>query len=143
MRILGRLKYILFATLLGMYLTGFFTWVMSHWLQVDGPLGLEPSPARLWWLQSHSVISLWFLILFGYLFHSHVEPSWRRGQKLKSGAALTGTFILLIVTVPGLFYLTNETLKSSVVWIHTYVGLSVLAVFLIHYFGKKKRMRHR
>lgn len=138
MKIIRRLKIILLLTLWTLYLTGFMTWLMGHWLQVEGGFGPEPSPFRLAWLQSHSIVSLWFMVLFGYLFHSHVEPSWRRGKKIKSGVALTGSLILLIVTVPGLFYLTHEGLKNYVVWIHTYVGLSAIAIFLVHYLAKKR-----
>jgi hypothetical protein len=120
-----------------MYLTGVFTWVLSHWFLVNAGFGLESSPLRIFWLQVHSVASLWFLALFGYIFHAHVIPSWRRGRKRLSGMVLTLVLIFLSLTVPGLFYITNEGIKNSVALIHTYVGLSLVAVFLLHYFSKR------
>jgi hypothetical protein len=128
-----RIKYILFITLSSVYLTGLLAWVFTHWFQVNLGLGPEPSFLRLWWLQIHSIISLWFLLLFGYLFHLHVQPAFRGKRKLKSGVALTGILILLILTVPALFYLSNESAKSWVAGIHTYVGFTVVGFFAVHW----------
>jgi hypothetical protein len=120
-----------------MYFTGVFTWVLSHWFIVDVGFGPESSPLRILWLQTHSISSLWFLALFGYIFHSHVIPSWRRGRKRLTGATLTSVLIFLSLTVPGLFYITNDSIKNSVALIHTYVGLALAGVFLLHYFSKR------
>jgi hypothetical protein len=137
MKIKRRLKLILPSTLTLMYLTGVLTWVLGHWFQTDHGFGPESSPFKIWWLQIHSIISLWFLVLFGFLFHSHVIPAWKRRKRRLSGGLLTGTLIFLALTVPGLFYLTNESLKSSVALVHTYVGLVLLFIFLFHYFAKR------
>lgn len=136
-----RLKWLVLASLHAMYFTGLITWVMGYWFQVQTAFGNEPSPFRLWWLQLHSIVSLWFLILFGYLFHAHVQPAWRRRKKRRSGAVLTGTLIFLIATVPGLFYIANEYLKSWVAMVHADVGLTVLLIFLLHYYSKDHERR--
>ena len=135
MKLGWRLKRIVLTSLLAMYLTGLATWFLGHWWLVESGFGLEPTPFRNLALQFHSVISLWFLVLFGYLARAHVIPAWYGGRKIKSGVAVTGTLVVLIATIPGLFYLTLEPVKSAVVCVHTYLGIATLAVFLIHYFS--------
>jgi len=132
-----RLKFTLLLTLASLYTTGVLTWVLSNWFQVRTSFGTEAPVMRVIWLQVHSIISLWFLILFGYVFHSHVRPAWKRRKKRLTGSLLTGTLIFLSATVPGLFYLTNESLKDSVALIHTYVGLVAVVIFFVHYTAKR------
>ncbi len=137
MKLTLRLKWIVISTLLGLYVTGVAFWVMSHWFMVNIGFGPERSPIATLWLQLHSTVGLWFMVLFGYLFQAHVMPSWKKGKRLRSGTTLTAVSIFLIATVPGLFYISNETMKANVAWVHTYVGLATLVIFLIHYFSKK------
>jgi hypothetical protein len=125
-------KYFLYLSLLTLYATGVFVWILNTWFKLDRGLGPEPSPYALTSLHIHSVIGLWFLILFGYLFHSHILPSLRRKQKLKSGWAILSVCIILILTVPGLFYFTDGSLKSTASLIHIDIGLASLFVFAFH-----------
>jgi hypothetical protein len=134
MRFSKRFKVILYTTLLILYGTGVAVWVLNSWFTVDQGLGPEPLKQVIWILRSHSTFGLWFLILFGYLFNSHVRRGWRADRKIKSGIFLISPIIFLIVTVPLLFYLTDESLKERVVWIHTYLGLVMPAPFIIHGF---------
>lgn len=133
MKLSRRFKLILFATLLTLYTSGVLTWVMTHWFQQNSGFGPEPSPLRTFWLQMHAIVGLWFLPLFGYLFHSHIRPAWRRRRKLKSGTALTAVLIFLCATIPGLYYMSDEAAKNWVALSHTYVGLLALVFFLKHY----------
>jgi hypothetical protein len=138
MKIKSGLKTILLSTLSLMYLSGAVTWILSYWFQVDSGMGPEPTPFRVWWLDVHSVIGLFFMVLFGYLLHSHVRPSWRLRRRRKSGAVLTAGICLLLVTVPGLFYLSNEWAKTQVALFHTYFGLFMFFPFAVHYFFRKR-----
>lgn len=137
MKIPLRQKIILLLTLTALYATGVSVWVLSRWFLVVSAFGPESSPMRVFWLQMHSIVSLWFLALFGFIFHSHVMPAWRRGRKRLSGSFLTGVLIFLSLTVPGLFYITDDTLKNNVAAVHTYVGLAAILVFLLHYFSRR------
>lgn len=134
MKFSRQMKFVLFTSLSTLYFSGVLVWALGHWFLTDNGFGPEPSAMRTFWLQIHSVIGLWFLALFGYLFHSHVRPAWRRRRKLKTGASLTAVLIFLCATVPGIFYLTNQIAKSYVAAAHTYVGLFAVVIFLIHYF---------
>jgi hypothetical protein len=134
MRLTPGLRRILLSTLALLYASGLMTWMLSKWFLLDGGFGLESSPLRVWWLEIHSIAGLFFLVVFGYLLHSHVRPGWRRRKRRKSGGTLTASILFLIITVPFLFYVSNETLKTQVVWIHTYFGIAAVLPFFVHYF---------
>lgn len=134
MKISSGTKKTLLITLGLLWASGVVTWIMGSWFQVDDGLGPAPSPFRIWWLQLHSVTGMFFMILFGYLWHAHVRPSWMRRRRIWSGGVLTAALIVLIVTVPLLFYVINETVKSQVALVHTYLGLALVLPFFYHYF---------
>lgn len=133
MKLTPALRRLVWGTVTAVYLTGMVVWALNP----PSP-GDLPDPGRVLWLQSHSVISLWFIGLFGYLMHAHVIVSWRRKQKRKSGATLTAVFLGLMLTVPPLFYATNELVRDAAAWIHTYLGIMTAAPFLLHYFLPKR-----
>ncbi len=132
MKIRKRFKYFLYLSLFTLYATGVVVWILETWFKADKGMGPEPSPFALPSLHIHSILGLWFLIVFGYLFHSHILPGLRRQQKLKSGWAVLLVCLILILTVPGLFYLTDESFKSLTSLIHVSVGLASILIFAIH-----------
>lgn len=134
MKMTAKLKLTLFFSLIILFLSGVLTWVLETAFQTEGPFGAEPPHSRIWWLDLHSVTGLWFLAIFGYLLHSHIEPCWRRRRHIKSGLLLTGGIVILFLTVPWLFYATDETTKQWAKWIHNYLGLIMPIPFFIHYF---------
>jgi hypothetical protein len=128
-------RFIVLTSLAGLYFSGAITWILDNWFLVNNGLGPEPSPFHTWWREIHSIISLSFMVTFGYLLNSHVRPAWRTGRRLKSGFVLTAGIVMLLLTVPALFYLADESLKSKVVFFHTYFGLVMLLPFAVHYFS--------
>jgi hypothetical protein len=136
LKLTPRFKAILLSTLTFLYATGLVTWILSHWFFVHTAFGLERSPFKSFWMQIHAIIGLGFLVIFGYTIGVHVIPSWKRRKKRFTGALLTCTIGLLTLTVPGLFYITIDSLKDSFEFAHTYVGLASLGIFLLHYFAK-------
>jgi len=114
------------------------SWVLTHWLMNPGLIQDEPSKWRMTWLQSHSVVGLFFFSLFGYLLHAHIRPAWTRRKKRLSGGVLTCLILILLVSVPGLFYVTSELLKPWIIGLHTYLGLALIFFFAIHYVSKSE-----
>jgi hypothetical protein len=83
-------------------------------------------------LHLHGIIGLIFMVVFGDLLPTHVAPGLQGKVRRKTGLwvlALTG---LLLLSVPALYYLTNEDLRTSVALIHTLLGLVVVVPFGIH-----------
>ena len=136
MKIKIRFKIVLYLTLFLLYLTGLLVWTTKTFFVVDTGFGPEPPGTTIWYLRLHSIISLWFLIIFGYLYRSHIQPGLKSSRKKLSGVSLLILISIVIATVPGIFYITNEPLKNQVSWIHTYLGLSLVGFFFLHLFAK-------
>lgn len=136
MKLFQPFKGILIAALLVLYLSGAAVYLFKGWWQVDRGMGPEPQPLQITSLQAHSVCGLVFLILFGYLWATHVLPGWRRRRRLKTGVTMAAMCLVLFATVPFLFYASHEGLKSSMVWVHTYLGLASLIPFAAHMYSR-------
>lgn len=102
-------------------------------------MGDEPHPAYIWVLRLHGTTSVAMLLVLGYLLRDHILPSFKIGKHLKSGLFLACYFLLIVLTVPPLMYLTNQSLKTLAENIHTYVGLTLIAPFIIHILLKNLR----
>ena len=132
MKLLQPFKTILWFTLVLLYGTGVLVYVLATWFQSDRGMGPEPSPWQLTSLQVHSITGLLFLIFFGYLWATHILPGWRRRRLRGTGALMTGVCIVLMLTVPILFYSTHEEFKNLTGLVHTYLGLASILPFLLH-----------
>lgn len=132
MKLIQPFKTVFIFTLSLLFASGALVYVLEGWFTRDSEIGPEPSPWQLTTLQIHSITGLMFLFLFGYLWATHVVPSFRRRRRLISGVCLTAICLALILTVPFLFYATHESVKSAAAAIHTYLGLASIAPFILH-----------
>lgn len=130
MKLAQPFKSILLSTCFFVYISGFLVW----WLEYK----TEVADLRTSSLHVHSIISLWFMIVFGYLYHSHIQRGLRSRRRLWSGVILTSIICALIFTVPFLFYLSSEEWRERIANIHTLIGLSVVAPFLAHFLFRSK-----
>lgn len=137
MKLGPRFKPLLLWTSAFLYLSGLAAWLLATRFQVDQGYGLEPSPLKTWALHSHSVAGFVFLILFGYLWHAHVEPGLKHKKKKPSGLAVLAVLAVLFATVPLLFYVTGESARSWTAALHTWLGAAALAPFLYHLNSKR------
>jgi len=130
-----RFKALLLWTSALLYITGIAVWLAARF-PVQGEYGPEPSPLKPWFLHSHSVLGLFFLALFGYLWRDHVEPGLQRRKKKRSGLTLVAAIGILFATVPLLFYLTGDAPRAWTAAVHTWLGAILLAPFLYHLSAK-------
>jgi hypothetical protein len=137
MKLGRRFKAALLWTSALLYITGIAAKVLATHFQTDLGYGLEPSPLKPWFLHAHSVAGLLFLVLFGYLWHAHVEPGLAQRKKKRSGLTLLAALAVLFLTVPLLFYLTGESARAWIAAIHTWLGAALLAPFLFHLRSKR------
>lgn len=134
-------KRLLLATIALIWGSGLVVWALGLWFQVDRGLGPEPRPARVGWLEAHAVAGLFFFCLFGYLYRAHVEKGWRTRLKRRSGIAAFASLALLLASVPGLYYVADERLKSLIALGHTYLGLALLVPVLWHWLSPRGRRK--
>lgn len=138
MKLFYPFKGFLISFMLVLYVTGVVVFLLSRWFLVDRGFGPEPSVWKLSVLQIHSIVGLGFIFLFGYLWPTHIVPGWRRRRKRLTGFLMTAACVILLLTVPLLFYATQEAVKSAAVWLHTYLGLGAVLPLLAHMTSNSK-----
>ncbi len=132
MRIRRRFKFILYSTLYGLYLTGLADWILQNWFKINLGFGVAPRPSAIWFLRTHAIFGLTFLMIFGYLIRTHIQPGLRTRRQIVSGLLVLSPIVFLILTVPFLYYAGDESFKQIVAAVHTYVGLVLFLPFLLH-----------
>lgn len=135
-------KISLLVTMAVLYVSGVAKWALDRWMSVDHGMGLEPPAQSIWFLRAHGITGLWFLLVFGYLYHSHVRRGWLARRKLRSGLALVLPLGLVIATVPLIYYVTDESVKNAVTVLHVYLGMLLALPFFVHMLTKNKRGAH-
>lgn len=127
MRVDRRLKWIFYISFSLLYVSGALEYGLRFFHIVE-----DGSPTEAMILHWHGIVGLWFLYLFGHFFKAHIWPSLRQNRHRKSGISLWAALIALSVSVPFLYYLSNEKLRNWTVLFHTYLGLLVVAPLLVH-----------
>lgn len=128
MKVQRLLKIVFYLSFSILYLSGVADFVLGKIL--TSPMGSPPEQALA--LRVHGIAGLWFLFLFGHFFKAHILPSLRGVRHRRTGILLWLALGLLSVSVPLLYYLSNETLRDATVFVHTYLGIAVLAFLLMH-----------
>lgn len=139
MKVTRGLKAVLFGSTAILFLSGFAYFILDHFFKLKSEFGDVPRYAQISVLHIHAIVSFWFLLVFGYFYAKHIEPSRRGVAKRKSGYSLLISMVVLFATVPGLYYVADEKLKSGFVFAHTYLGLLLPVPFVVHLV---KRARH-
>jgi len=126
-RVDRRLKIIFYISFSLLYVSG----ALEYFLRLFGVTEVG-SPTQAMILRCHGIIGLWFLYFFGHFFKAHIWPSLRQIRHRKTGILLWAMLIVLSISVPFLYYLSDENLRDKTVWIHTYLGLFVVIPLVVH-----------
>ncbi len=132
MKMQTKLKKIFYFTFLLLFLTGVFYFAIEIFSSSQDDLNNPFSRTKMWTLRSHSILGLWFFFLFGHLYSKHIGPKLRRDKGKKSGLVFFASLIIVCITVPGLFYITDDHLRDGVAKLHTYLGIALIIPFLLH-----------
>jgi hypothetical protein len=119
------LKRVFYVTFSVLYLSGLVEYVLK-WLSND------PTPAKSLVLHIHGIVGLGFLYLFGHFYNAHIRPSLRQMRHRKSGISVWILLSILSISVPFLYYLSDEQWRNWTVVIHTYLGLIVAVPLATH-----------
>lgn len=132
MKMSRALKLVFYSSFSILFFSGLLYFLMDQFIRVQGPFGETTHPAQFWALRSHAIAGLWFLYLFGFLYGRHVKPGLRSKKRLPSGIFFLVPIAVLCLSVPALYYLSNETWKHYAALIHTYLGIALILPLLIH-----------
>jgi hypothetical protein len=127
MKINRNLKYFFYLMFGALYLTGVLRYLLSFF---SGEFG--PTPLGVLSLQAHGILSLGFLVFFGYFLAAHVLPSLRQQRHRVSGIIVNIGVIVLSLTVPFLYYGAGDSARNVTIWIHTYFGMAIVIPLVFH-----------
>lgn len=125
MRVDRALKWTFYISFTLLYLSGALEYAVA--IAVG-----SPSPTQSLLLRVHGVVGLWFLYLFGHFFKAHIWPSLRQIRHRKTGITVWVILSILCLSVPFLYYLSNDWQRELTIFIHTYLGLIVLIPLVAH-----------
>ena len=80
----------------------------------------------------HTSLAFLMMILIGSLWSVHMRAGWRRHRQRWSGLLLALTYLLLMATAVGIYYLSDETWANVAGMGHMLVGVALLAPFAWH-----------
>jgi cytochrome c biogenesis protein CcdA len=113
-------------------------WLVAHYA-LPLPEEAASHPLEPWMMRIHGAAALFGLAVFGALWANHVVPAWRRGERRRTGLPLLFTWLLLILSAYGLYYLADENWRTAVSTLHFVVGLALPLALAVHVFGQQRR----
>ncbi|MCF7688094.1 MAG: hypothetical protein K9M98_05360 [Cephaloticoccus sp.] len=136
-----RLKFWTYGTLGLLFLSGVFWWTLQRWGMIESEFGLAAHPLAPWVLRLHGLAAMVFLVVLGILLPLHVSRSWRVAKNRFSGAGML--LFLFILGISGwlLYYAGGETFRTIVAMIHTWIGVALPLVIVVHILlGRRSRI---
>jgi hypothetical protein len=80
----------------------------------------------------HTALAFLMMMIIGALWSVHMRAGWRRHRQRWSGLLLASTYLLLMATAVGIYYLSNETWANLAGLSHMLLGVALLAPFAWH-----------
>jgi len=136
MKIRFRLRMILYAVALGLFLSGVAWELFDHFITVTSAIGPAKHPAEAWLLRAHGAAALVAVFVCGHLYSSHIRIAWRSGRKRGSGLALCAAILALVGSGYLLYYVGGDELRDWVAGTHWWIGAAAPLPFLFHRFRK-------
>src|SRR5262245_8814151 len=100
-----------------------------------------PSPAPALLPELHGAAAMAFLIAFGMLLPQHLPNGWQQKRQRPSGLSLVAVCSILVVTGWGLYYLSDESLRTVTRVIHSVLGILLPLAIAAHVWRARRRSR--
>lgn len=117
----------------GMLFLSGVVWLYAYFfLSVETEYGSLPSPYEAWSMQVHGAAVPVFLVVFGWLFPSHITRAFKARKNVASGVVLVSSMLFLTLTGYLLYYCGHEATRKLSSVGHSVVGVAVLFVLIGH-----------
>jgi len=80
----------------------------------------------------HTCLAFLMMMIIGALWSVHMRAGWRRHRQRWSGLLLASTYLLLMATAVGIYYLSDETWANVAGLGHMLLGVALFAPFAWH-----------
>ena len=131
-----------------LFLSGGTWWAMEKWLRVQTALGEDHHPWQGILIRMHGTLAYFFMLMLGYLVHSHVRPGLNAKKKrsMRTGWMMIAITALLILTSAMDMFGPEGEVREFLVTCHRFLGLSFPIVLIIHLVNRKfhtvQKVRH-
>ena len=117
----------------GILLISGVVWLYSYFfLSERTDYGTIPSSYEAWSMQVHGAAVPVFLIIFGWLFPTHITRAYRARKNAVSGLVLLASMLWLILTGYLLYYCGHEGTRRLSSVTHSVIGVSVVIILALH-----------
>lgn len=124
-----RLRITFYAVFGALFLTGVGWWGLK--LAADAH-SEDPGTLQPWLLKGHGAAAMLSLFVLGILYPLHITRGWRAHRNRSTGAGLVAVSVLLILSGYLLYYSGGETTRTTASRVHTYVGLALPLIVVVH-----------
>ncbi len=131
----ARRRWTVYGVALGVWATGALWLAFHNVLKRNTPFGQEPNPLEPWWLKLHGAFAFASVWLFGLLWAAHILGGWSSHRRRWSGGVLFALFGVLIASGYLLYYVGDDSLRTTISLAHWIIGLAAPAPFLWHRFA--------
>jgi len=125
-------RYFLFTVFAISWVTGIAFFIFSNWITVEGDFGPEKHPLQYPILQLHGASAFFMMMLFGALLAAHMPVSWRLNRMRNIGLTLVTLVSVQVITAYFLYYLSNESIREVISYIHLAAGGCLPFVLFTH-----------
>jgi hypothetical protein len=80
-----------------------------------------------------------FLVVFGTLVPQHLPSGWQQKRQRPSGLSLVVVCAILVLTGWGLYYLSDESLRTAVRLAHSVLGILLPVAMAAHVWRARRR----
>ncbi len=133
----GQHKVWLYGVTFLVYVTG-AAWAWLHYFGARADELASRSAAEPWMMRLHGAGAMVILVILGTLLPSHIRFAWHARRNRPNGIALVLFFVFLVVSGYGLYYFSNEHLRSWTGWSHLAVGLALPAMIILHIWSGRR-----
>ncbi len=137
LRLSRRQKLCLYSAGLLLLISG-AAWAWADRLDVSEPGWESIRPLKAWLLRIHGFSAIGFVLVLGTLLPGHVWRAWQAHKNRTNGAFFLLVVGCLILSGYGLYYLGDESWRSTTSKIHLWLGLATPLLLYWHIWSGRK-----
>jgi hypothetical protein len=116
-------------------------WLYFSYFASDGANLSAPSRAPALLPELHGAAAMAFLLVFGTLLPQHLPNGWHQKRQRSSGLSLVVVCAILVLTGWGLYYLSDESLRTATRVTHSTLGVVLPLAMAAHVWRARLRSR--
>ena len=114
-------------------------WLYFSYFASDGAEFSAPSRAPAFLPELHGAVAMAFLLAFGALLPQHLPNGWHQKRQRPSGLTLAVVCAILMLTGWGLYYLSDESLRTATRATHSILGILLPLAMVAHVWRARRR----